>query len=635
MKKMKKKINKKEKKSWYSVLSNYHFIYSNLWSYDKSLIGYGTAQIIFSVIMPLGAVIAPAVVIGLLEKKVNIMVFIQSVAFVFLIYSLVAAVHSFLVSRNWYQYIDVRCNRFTFFLFRKCLHMDYHLYEDEKVREELEKAESSIFSNTVGIEGFMHHNISLFTNILGLIAYGVIISSISPVILLLLILISVIQLATFHKAKMYEHHKKDTLSEIKVTQSYLQEQAYDLKAGKDIRIYQLGNLIDRVYKTANLKLKKIRARIRSVYYLNDVVGIILRFFRDAVCYGYLIYLLIHGLDVSYFVLYLGIVSGLADWIMKITENISDISRSHLMICDLRKFLDIEDIFQHDRGKEINDEDSGIEVVFDHVFYRYNGAEKYVLEDISFHIGKGDRVALVGINGAGKTTIVKLMCGFYRPTQGNILINGVDISELNLENYFKQIAVVFQDAFTLSFTIGENICGTSSEEIQKDRLNNALELSGLKSKIDQLEKGIDTYLNKDMDEKGIQLSGGELQKLMLARALYKNARLLLLDEPTAALDAIAESKMYEQYEKLLQGRTSLFISHRLASTRFCNHIFFLENGKIVEEGTHEELMERRGEYFNMFEVQSSYYKEEKSSIKQEEKSSIKQEDCRDELQEGMA
>lgn len=616
MNKASRKTEKQKNKPPYSLFQNYRFVYANMWDYDKSLITYGIAEVFFNVVMPLGGVIVPSIVVGLLEDRAEIAEFIRTMILVFLVYGTLSMVQTFLRCRNRNQYIDIRLNRFSNVLFGKCLYMDYERYENEKVREEREKAENCIFTNQRGMEGFMHHNISLFTNILGLITYAAVIGFVNPVILVLLLFISVIQTLTFHRAKMYEHRKKDEISKVRVTQSYLQELAFDLKAGKDIRLYQLNNLIGRFYNLANVHMKRIKARIQGVYYANDVVGIVLKFLRDGICYGYLIYLLIHGLKVSYFVLYIGIVSGLADWIMKITEEVSEISRDHLMICDFRKFCDMEDVFRHKGGSNLEEEDTALDIVFDHVSFRYEGSEEYVLKDVSFHMGKGDKFALVGVNGAGKTTIVKLLCGFYRPGKGRILVNGVDLSELNIESYFKQIAAIFQDAYILSFTIGENICGAAGENIRREDLIKVLELSGLKSKTDSLKEGSDTYLNKDMDEGGIQLSGGELQKLVLARALYKNARLLLLDEPTAALDAIAESELYEKYNSLLQGRTSLFISHRLASTRFCSHILFLEDGGIVEEGNHEALMKQNGRYAAMFKVQSRYYKEDEEYETQE-------------------
>lgn len=605
------KDRKREKgKEKYSLWSNYGYVFSNLWKYDKKLIQYGLLEIVFNVLMPLAGVIIPSIVFGLLDRGVGIQRFIQTIILVFLVYSFISAVNTYLVNRNQFQYINARVDIFQYYLYRKCLHMDYDKYEDIKGREELQKALHYVQTNLQGFENFIKQTVGLATNLLGTVAYVAIISYIHPAILWMLLLISAIQIIVFQRAKRYEHKKKEEIAKLEITQNYLQDLSFDVKSGKDIRLYQLSKLIKKVYYGANQKLKKIRGKIRGVYFANDMVGIILQFVRDLVCYGYLIYLLIHGLEVSYFVLFVGIVSGLSTWIMKIVENVGEISRENLRTCDYRSFLDYEDVFLHEGGKLLKNDEPALDIVFDHVSFRYNNSHEDVLEDVSFHIKKGDKFALVGTNGAGKSTIVKLMCGFYKPTSGRILINGIDITELNIDNYFKQIAVVFQDPFTLSVTIQENITATTKEESKQELLHKVLDLSGLKSKIDSLPNGSDTYLNKDMDESGIQLSGGELQKLMLARALYKNAKLLILDEPTAALDALAESELYEKYETLLEGKTALFISHRLASTRFCDHIIFLENGRIVEEGTHEDLMQLRGRYANMFEVQSQYYKEER-------------------------
>lgn len=595
----------------FSVWSNYRYVYKNMWDYNKSLLWYGLAEILSNVLAPLGNIVIPAMVVGLLVKKVTILKFIGLLILIFIIYGMITAVNSYLISRNRMQYIDVRCNRFWDILSAKYINIDYQLMEKANVRNEMEKAIYCLSTNNDGMEGFMHKNVSLTSNVFGFIIYALIISTIQPLILALLILLSLIQLVVYNKAKRYEYNKRDEMAQISVTQSYLQEQAFDLRAGKDIRLYQLNKLILRVYENANQRIKKLKIKIQSMYYLNDVAGIVLRFLRDGVCYGYLIYLLVHGMEVSHFVLYLGVISGFAGWIMKIADDISEIGRYHLTICDFRRFIEMEDLFSHKDGKELEDSDIALDIIFDHVSFRYDGAQYNTLDNISFHIKKGERLALVGINGAGKTTIVKLMCGLYRPSEGRILINGIDMKELNIEKYFRRIAVVFQDPLTISFTIAENISGTFDDRIDRDKVTRVMELSGIKTKVEQLNKGMDTFLNKDMEESGVQLSGGEIQKLMLARALYKNAKLLILDEPTAALDSLAESELYEKYQTLLQGRTSLFISHRLASTRFCNYIVFLEKGKIIEEGSHNTLMEQKGRYAEMFQAQSKYYMEEES------------------------
>ena len=231
------------------------------------------------------------------------------------------------------------------------------------------------------------------------------------------------------------------------------------------------------------------------------------------------------------------------------------------------------------------------------------------------------MALVGINGAGKSTIVKLLCGFYMPDEGHIYINGTDLATMDLDAWYRSLAAVFQDAFTYSFSIADNVTCSMGEDYDAEKCRETLKDAGLWEKMQKLPQKEKTFIGKEVSEDGIHLSGGETQKLMLARALYKGCALLLLDEPTAALDAIAENEMYEKYNEMLTGKTALFISHRLASTRFCDHILFLENGKITEEGTHEELMQKNGGYAEMFLVQSRYYKEEGAQPHEEDMAGI--------------
>ena len=205
-------------------------------------------------------------------------------------------------------------------------------------------------------------------------------------------------------------------------------------------------------------------------------------------------------------------------------------------------------------------------------------------------------------------MVKLLCGLYEPTSGEIYINGENINTFHPVEYQKLLSVVFQDASLLSFTVEMNVSGELPDTVDKKRVKDALQAVGLWEKIEKLPRGTETYITQDLDEGGVQFSGGETQKLLVARAMYRNGPILILDEPTSALDPIAESKLYEEYNNMTKEKTAVFISHRLASTKFCDRILLLEHGEIAEEGSHDALMAQNGLYRELFDIQSHYYKE---------------------------
>ena len=275
---------------------------------------------------------------------------------------------------------------------------------------------------------------------------------------------------------------------------------------------------------------------------------------------------------------------------------------------VREFLEWPEGFQLTGGDPIPDAVNGTyELQLEHVTYRYPGAAEDTIHDLSLTLHRGEKVALVGLNGAGKTTLVKLLCGFLDPTQGTVRLNGVDIRKLNRRAYYKLFSAVFQEFSLLEATVAENVA-QQVEGIDEEKVWQCLENAGLSDAVRALPQGLKTHLGRSIYDDGTELSGGQTQRLMLARALYRDGAVLVLDEPTAALDPITESEIYLKYSEMTQGKTSLFISHRLASTRFCDRIILLENGSIAEEGSHESLLQRGGSYAKLFSVQRRYYEE---------------------------
>jgi ATP-binding cassette subfamily C protein len=250
-----------------------------------------------------------------------------------------------------------------------------------------------------------------------------------------------------------------------------------------------------------------------------------------------------------------------------------------------------------------------EIEFRNVSFRYPGSNVDIYKKLNLKIPRGQRLAIVGHNGAGKTTFVKLLCRLYDVTEGEILLNGINIKYFKKEEYLRLFSAVFQEVKILAFSAGENVALEEQEDIDEERLKQSLEQAGISEKIAALAKGSKTSLLKFLDDEGVELSGGENQKISIARALYKNGPIMVLDEPTAALDALAEYNTYLNFNQMVGQKTAIYISHRLASTIFCDTIAMFEQGEIIEYGSHTELLAKQGKYWDMYETQAKYYKEE--------------------------
>ena len=603
-----------KKKIQYSIWSNWKFIYGNLFRYDKKVVFFQAMEVILQVLNRLALVLLPAAIIQMLDMHVEIEVLARNLLIIFLVVGFLSAGTSYLMGRNRYQYIQFRAGYMIRRVVYKVLSIDYVQYEDTKIQKLMNNALNAVGSNGAGLEGIIHKTTNLLVAVFSLGIFSLMVAKVNILLVVLLVVVSLIQIGVYRLASNYELQHSEEKAGYRVNKEYFNHIAYQVNTGKDIRLYRMKNWLTSEYQKANGKYQKIVAKEKLGYFANDLGCLFLQILRDGCCYYFFIQQLQAGMQVAEFVLYLGIIAGFSTYFNQITMHLMGFQRDQISMQYLREFWNMQTLFNHGSGKKMDPKSQGFTVEFDQVSFSYPKEEGekriQILDQISFKIEAGKKLALVGINGAGKSTIVKLMCGFYQPDCGCVRINGVDILDLNLDDYYSYLAVVFQEAFSYSFSILENISCDLLENSDREKGIQALKKAGLWEKIQDLSSQEKTYLNKDIEEEGIQLSGGELQKLMLARALYKDCKLVLLDEPTAALDAIAEHEMYQKYATVLEGKSALFISHRLASTRFCDDILFLENGKIVECGTHDELMDHNGQYANMFQVQSKYYREGK-------------------------
>ena len=492
----------------------------------------------------------------------------------------------------------------------KTLMTDYQNIEPQKKQKILGKAANSLSSNWRGVEHLMIQTTEFSILTFGILTYGSAVLILDWKILVVTLAMFVFDVTLRNHAIKYSDSKREESSEIWRKKNYIMQKSLNVSAGKDIRIYQLGNWFHKLLCEVVLARGRLEKKLQLRWYFPTVSGTFFNFSRDFIAYSILIKRVLDGqMDIATFTLYLGIISGFTGWIYSLSERFNNIRRSSHEFNDYHAFMNLPDKERKQVTAEVSPDKRAPEITFKNVSFTYPDVEKATIQNLDFSIRAGEKIALVGNNGAGKTTVVKLLCGLYDQTQGQILIDGKRIDDIGLDSYQDKISVLFQDTNPMAFTIEENITGLEGGKGDASKLEDCLKKSGLWEKVQSLPQKEKTHITQTFSEDGILLSGGETQKLLLAKAIYKNGSFLILDEPTSALDPLAESKIYEEYNNLAEGKTAVFISHRLASTKFCDRIMFLENGSIVECGSHDELMKKGGKYKEMFDIQAQYYREE--------------------------
>ena len=594
-----------------TLLSNLKYIMGYAWSQDKVLFAQCGVYTILASIAPFIGIFLPKFLIDELLGQRRIEIILMTLIGFFLLSSVVIYSIAWLRCAYSPRVTKIRTDYITM-ISDKIMKMDFKNTEDPEVLNKIKSVMNAVMSNNTGVEGVYHTLLGLFGRLTAFVGYISIVLFLSPWILLFLIINVLISYALTMRVKKYEYSQKEKAADKDRRTFYVFDTMYDFAYGKDIRIYDLKNILIDKFKKFRGERIDISNDVQEKQLKVKIVDVILLVIRECVVYGYLIYnVLFTGMGIGDFTMYFSTINGFGDWMKGILGDLAHIKAQNMYLDDMREFLEIK---SEDKEKTRDIPiDSSYEIEFKNVSFKYPKTDKYIYKNLSLKIKKGQRLAIVGINGAGKTTFVKLLCRLYEPTSGEILINGVNIKDFSKEEYYKILSVVFQDIKTFAFTVAENVSLENLEDVDREKVLHCIEKAGVGDKINSLQKGIDTSLLKILDGEGVELSGGENQKLALARALYKNGKIVILDEPTSALDAVAEYNIYKGFDELIGDKTAIYISHRLASTKFCDVIAFFENGEIVEYGTHEELLKKNGKYSDMFNIQAQYYKEESGAL----------------------
>ena len=390
--------------------------------------------------------------------------------------------------------------------------------------------------------------------------------------------------------------------------NYMERCTQDFDYAKDIRVFSMKNwLLQKqkdIYTDFMKQIKKQRLEWLRHSFIYCSSGVL----TSSVMYYILItQVLKENVSIGNFTLYLGLCSAFSSALSDFYEGVGRLIEAANQTDDYRTFMALD---TEEEGDYLDTQILGKNYSFEfkNVSFRYQGAREDTLKNVNLTFPAGEKLAVVGQNGAGKTTFIKLLLRLYDVTDGEILVNGINVNRFRRTDYYQLFAPVFQNVELYAFPMAENVSMKTPEETDRQRAEECLIRAGMKEKLETLKKGAETELLKIIYEDGVDLSGGEKQKLALARALYKDAPLVVLDEPTAALDPLAEAQLYQSFDKIIADKSAVYISHRLSSTRFCDRIIMMIDGRIVEYGTHEELMKRGGEYAKMFRIQAQYYEE---------------------------
>ena len=604
----------REQKGDHSLISNARYVFSVQWK----TCGISLLLLLLSVPVALGItlceIMLPQTAVAQFVNGSSLENALLSVTY--LCVSLIALkwIRQMIDTLNFSHLTNLK-HHFVCMRMQKSLKTAYVNIESADFRNLMERANEATASSGYGspVERMSKDSIGLLTSVLGYLMLGSILLYANPLIAAVLTILPVIHFFINRKIQNYQYKVKDQTVKLDRKLWYIARNAETRESAMDIRIYSMKDWLTDKFNSLSRSRVKWDYKITKKYTYASAFESVMVFLRDGIALCILIDLSIKGtITVDEFVLYFMAIGAFSETVSGILQKSFALFETSMYITDYRRFLDYPEI--NDTATKVISPD-GIQphICYKHVYFTYPGADKETIQDISFDVAPGEKIAIVGPNGAGKTTLIKMLCGLYHPSRGEISINGTSLRDVMSDSLFKLFGVVFQDTHIMPVSIANVIAGKEASPEDSGRIEKCLQFAGLDKKTAALKEGFNQKLNRQINPDGIELSGGEYQRLLLARAMYKDSPVLILDEPTAALDPIAERELYYQYNNAFINKTVFYISHRLASTQFCDRIFYLEDGKITETGTHSELLARNGAYARLFNIQSKYFTEAGEAI----------------------
>ncbi len=587
---------------------------SAYWQVRKSIVICCALAVVFRVALPYAGIYMPKAVIDLIGQRSDASHFLLVVGALALM--MVALGYGKSFTDSIVDHCMGTTGIFSFMLktAAKQINMDYEQLEHPDFKAVMDKSEKAVESNHTLAMNIPRTLVQLLSNVFGFLLYAGVIARVNTVILLVLLFCAGCNWWALARSRKYNEATREERSKLNRKYLALQKTMRDTASAKDIRMYGAFPWLKDFLKTQRKQNREAEKAVLTKQMQANLMDGAMILLRDGIAYGLLISLLLQNkLELGEFVFVFAAIGALGGWISGILVAASDLAKSAVEMKDIQAMLNYPDRMNTGTGEPLPlNENLPPEIRLENVSYTYPKAEKPALRHVNLTIRPGERLAVVGANGAGKTTFVKLLCGLYLPTEGQVSYAGKPLLAYNRDELYTQFSPVFQDIHLLSADIAGNISQQPPDLTDNAKVTHCLTLTGLSEKINSLPEKEKTMLVRAVNANAIELSGGEKQKLAMARALYKDAPVILLDEPTAALDPLAENEVYQKYAELTQGKTSVYISHRLASTRFCDRIILIdgaaEKDSIAEMGTHEELMRLGGIYAHMFETQASYYQQ---------------------------